>query len=47
MTYGLEGGDLAFTARNVVHDEASSGLTSVLVVEEIPGSISAQCMADY
>jgi hypothetical protein len=36
MAYGLEGGDLALTTRDVVDDEASSGLTGVLVVEEIP-----------
>jgi hypothetical protein len=36
MAYGLEGGDLALTTGDVVDDEASSGLTGVLIVEEIP-----------
>ena len=38
MAYGLEGGDLALATRDVVDDKASSGLSSVLVVDEIPDS---------
>lgn len=41
LAYGLEGCDLAFATRDVVNNEASSGLASVLVIEEIP--ISYQC----
>jgi len=36
MAYGFEGGDLALATRDVVDDKASSGLSSVLVVEEVP-----------
>jgi len=36
LAYGLEGGDLALASRDVVDDKASGGLSSVLVVEEIP-----------
>jgi len=38
MAYGLEGRDLALASRDVVDDKASSGLSSVLVVEEVPTS---------
>lgn len=36
LAYGLEGCDLALATGDVVNNEASSGLASVLVVEKIP-----------